>query len=103
MLSSSRLLRTLHYIPVTLGTPLTLVADGTVINSAGFNEGVSTGNLDTMFQFRFVEADRLTPVAAELVLMLPSRQPMASSFSRSPELLFSESGWPDFPSGEPTP
>ena len=61
----------LGYPSVTLGTTMNLMADGTAINSAGLNEGMSRGDLTTTFQFRFVEADGVTPVAVELVSDAP--------------------------------
>lgn len=50
-------------IPVMLGTPLTLVANGHLTNETRDREGTTAGQLETEFQFRFFEADGSTPVA----------------------------------------
>jgi hypothetical protein len=67
----SNLYSHLGYPSVTLGTTMNLMADGTASSSAGLNEGMSRGDLTTTFQFRFVEADGVTPVAVELVSDAP--------------------------------
>lgn len=55
-------------IPVTLGTSLQIETDGYTNNQAGGDDGSSGGYLDTTYQFRFFEADGVTPV---LVTALP--------------------------------
>jgi len=49
-------------IPVTLGTAFTLEANGGTTNWASGFDGRSGGSLNTVFQFRFLEADGVTPV-----------------------------------------
>ncbi len=54
-------------IPVTLGTNLGLFARGSTTDYAYMFDGLSGGHLNTSFQFRFFEADGVTPVAASEV------------------------------------
>ena len=49
-------------IPVTLGSMLTIEANGGTVNYASFLDGASGGSLSTTYNFRFLEADGLTPV-----------------------------------------
>lgn len=50
-------------IPVTLGTAITIEANGHTNNSASAFDGSSGGSLSTTYQFRFLEADGVTPVS----------------------------------------
>jgi len=50
-------------IPVTLGTAFILEANGATNNWASGSDGYSGGSLRTVYNFRFLEADGLTPVA----------------------------------------
>ncbi len=50
-------------IPISLGTNINLAATGFVNDWVGPLDGQSGGELDTTFQFRFFEADGVTPVA----------------------------------------
>ena len=50
-------------IPVVLGSPLTLVANGYLTNQTRDGEATTAGQLETEFQFRFFEADGSTPIA----------------------------------------
>src|SRR3954447_12088698 len=49
-------------IPVTLGIALTIEANGSTVNYASYLDGASGGSLSTTYNFRFLEADGLTPV-----------------------------------------
>ena len=49
------------FIPVTLGVPITVVANGRTNDYVDAGEGMSGGNLRTTFAFRFFESDRATP------------------------------------------
>jgi hypothetical protein len=50
-------------IPVTLGTAFTIEANGGTTNWASGFDGLSGGSLNTVFDFRFLEADGRTPVS----------------------------------------
>src|SRR4051812_2034017 len=50
-------------IPVTLGTAFMLEANGATNNRASGFDGFSGGSLTTVYKFRFLEADGLTPVS----------------------------------------
>jgi hypothetical protein len=50
-------------IPVTLGTAFTIEANGGTTDWASGFDGLSGGSLNTVFNFRFLEADGRTPVA----------------------------------------
>jgi hypothetical protein len=54
-------------IPVTLGTTVSVFATGYARTFFGPTGGSSQGALDTRFEFRFLEADRATPVLASEV------------------------------------
>jgi PEP-CTERM motif len=58
-------------IPVTLGTPLTLVANGHLSNMAQYIDAQSGDEMNTSFLFRFYEADGRTPVRVEMVSDAP--------------------------------
>jgi hypothetical protein len=58
-------------IPVTLGTSLTLVADGHLSNMAQYIDAQSGDEMNTSFLFRFFEADGSTPVQVEMVSEAP--------------------------------
>lgn len=60
-----------NFIPVTLGAPLTLVANGHLSNQAVALDNVSGGILDPSFLFRFYEVNGTTPVAVEMVSDAP--------------------------------
>jgi hypothetical protein len=49
-------------IPVTLGTTFSIEANGGTTNWAAGFDGMSGGSLNTVFNFRFLEADGRTPV-----------------------------------------
>lgn len=59
-------------IAITLGVPITLVADGSTYDYVNAGEGMSGGGLSTTFGFRFLEADRTTPVQAVAAAPEPS-------------------------------
>ncbi len=77
-----------HYslIPVTLGTPLTLVANGFVTNQARDGEGTTSAYLDTEFQFRFFEVDESTPVPVQALSEVP--EPSTAAMLLIPALAF---------------
>jgi hypothetical protein len=54
-------------IPVTLGVPIGLEAVGTLQNASGYIDGQSGGRLGITYQFRFLEADGVTPVGTSEV------------------------------------
>jgi hypothetical protein len=54
-------------IPVTLGVPIGLEALETLQNASGYIDGQSGGRLGITYQFRFLEADGVTPVSASEV------------------------------------
>ena len=54
-------------IPVTLGTSFIIEANGSTSNAAAGFDGLSGGSLNTVYNFRFLEADGVTPVAVSQV------------------------------------
>jgi len=58
-------------IPVTLGSPLTLVANGHLSNMAQYIDAQSGDEMNTSFLFRFFEADGTTPAGVELMSDAP--------------------------------
>ena len=64
-----------NYIPliaITLGVPITVVANGSTYDYVNAGEGMSGGALSTRFKFRFFEADGTTPVQAVAAVPEPS-------------------------------
>lgn len=60
------------FIPVTLGVPIAVVANGRTDDYVDAGEGMSGGSLSTTFAFRFFEADEITPVQAVAAAPEPS-------------------------------
>jgi hypothetical protein len=60
------------FIPVTLGIPITVIANGRTDDYVDAGEGMSGGSLSTTFAFRFFEADEITPVQAVAAAPEPS-------------------------------
>lgn len=50
-------------IPYVLGTSFSLDGTGNALASAGFNDGSSAGDTNLSYNFRFFEADGVTPVS----------------------------------------
>jgi hypothetical protein len=70
--SSNYLQNYTPFIAITLGVPITVVANGSTDDYVDAGEGMSGGSLNTTFAFRFFEADRRTPVQAVAAAPEPS-------------------------------